>query len=50
MRRLQRERDLTRDFDRLVQRYGAALETIRQGAALDGSRTRKRADANCSRP
>src|SRR5262245_29714670 len=35
VRRLQRERDLTRDFDRLVQRYRASLEAIRQGAALD---------------
>src|SRR5262245_10054910 len=35
VRRLQRERDLTRDVDRLVERYGAALETTRQGAALD---------------
>ena len=35
MRRLQRERDLTRDLDRLVERHGAALETTRQRAALD---------------
>src|SRR5262245_20072939 len=35
MRRLQRQRDLTRDGDRLVQRYGPSLETTRQSAAFD---------------
>ena len=50
MRRLQRERDLTRDFDRLVQRYGAALERLASVPPSTSSRTRKRADVNCSRP
>ena len=50
MRRLEGERDLTRDLERLLQLYGAALETIRQRTAFEKLQDEKAADVDCSRP